>query len=650
MNNNIAIYNDQKLDTWSDIIVSFEYERFAINQHPTGGFALVFFDSIVDLPRGGGPGYSLGYTPNVSKEYCKMGGFPGLQAAFLGIGFDNKGYFASTQDSVAGLPLPSLSAGQSITVRGGVAEEYDILKIVNLNKVLSSYSNATTFTVDQSASSTSPIARRSVRVMLKNNATRLLVQLKDDIEREEFDTVIDMPLAEKRRTSLKVALTNTSENEITNFKVINFNTAGFPGVTTTQKLDGCSYVVAQPSYTPQGNELCSGSEHITTVLPNQVVTYTTDTVKYNLKNIIYTGTGIRITGCSEDYVVGLYEASPVIAIYKYLGEKLAKSSFVNTPDNQIAKWVDIDIETGTMAVLTRAVSGVIYIYNYVNESENKAEIGTWKLYQTIPYTPTIFNDGGFQDKLKIDGKNLAVNATSERVHMFRKTIFNTWSYVETLSATIAPNVITGFGDEIAIAKDHLLIGAPQSQKVPFPEPTQGEVYHYVYNENNNKWNFVMALGSFYNLNTPLGTFGSSISFKNDICVVGSPGEEFRHPDGSVSINIGRIHIFRKTPTGIFSQGTSIAPDTSYIERDAFYGSKVSLFNNYAFILSPYTPFYDKSYITVLDLNCQFKIPPPQVNIPACALVTFDRRDFVLDTVTGTYLLSYTCQLGSEAQF
>ncbi|NBV29486.1 hypothetical protein EBS02_10850, partial [bacterium] len=223
MNNNIAIYNDQKLDTWSDIVVSFEYERFAINETPTGGFALVFFDSIVDLPRGGGPGYSLGYLPNSSKEYCKMGGFPGLQAAFLGIGFDNKGFFASTQDSVNGLPLPSLSAGQSITVRGGVAENYDILKIVSLNNILSSYQNATTFTVDQSANSSTTIARRSVRVMLKNNATKLLVQIKDNVEREEFDTILEMSLAEKKRTSLKVALTNTSDNLITNFKNLNYN-------------------------------------------------------------------------------------------------------------------------------------------------------------------------------------------------------------------------------------------------------------------------------------------------------------------------------------------------------------------------------------------------------------------------------------------
>lgn len=648
---NIAMYNDQQLDTWSDIVISFEYERFAYNVNPTGGFALVFFDSVVDLPRDGGKGYSLGYTPNGTKDYCKQGGYRGLQAAFLAIGFDNKGLFAAALNGATGLPLSAVNYDHTITVRGGVAENYNVLKTLNLTTSLSAYPNASTFTVDQSAAFVnSPIAHRSVRVILKNHATQLLVQLKDSVDRVEYDTVVDLKLPEKNRTSLKVALTNTVDNNQTHFKVSSFNTAGFPGTVTTQRLAGCSYIIQQPTYGKVDSELRAGNEFIATALPGQVVTYTTDTVKYNLKNIIYTGSGIKVTGASQDYVVGIYEQTPTIGIYKYLGEKLAKTFLLNTIDNEIPKWVDIDINTGTLAVLTRAVSGAIYIYNYIKDSTIQSELGTWKLYQTIPYSSSTHGPYGFLNKVKIKDKNLIVNAGEDRVHTFRKSIFNTWDYVQTLSATIAAEFVTGFGDEFAVDEDNLLIGAPQSQKIPFPEPVQGEVYHYIYSTDKNEWQLAMALGSFYELNTALGTFGSSIAFSNNTCVIGSPGEEYRYSEEESDVNVGRIHVFRKAPGGLFSQGKAIAPEGQYREKNAFFGTRVALDDNYAYVLSPYTPAFYKSFITIYNLDCKFEMPPPQISAPGCALITFNRKDFILDTITDTYMLSYTCQLGGDARF
>ena len=649
---NIAIYNDQQLDTWSDIIVSFEYERISYNSNPTGGFALVFFDSIVDIPRNGGKGYSLGYTPNVSKDYCKQSGYSGLQAAFLAVGFDNKGLFAADINGATGLPLSAINYNHTITVRGGVAEDYGVLKTLNLTtSTLSSYSNASTFTVDQSASSANfPTAHRSVRVILKNHATKLLVQLKDNAEKDNFDTVLTLDLPEKSRASLKVAITNTVDNDLTQFKISSFNTAGFPGTVNTQRLAGCSYIIQQPLYGSTDSQLCAGNEFVTTTLPGQVVTYTTDTVKYNLKNIIYTGSGIQLTGSSVDYVAGIYLNTPVVVIYKYLGEKLAKTFLLNTFDNEIPKWVDVDGVNGTLAVLTRAVSGAIYIYNYITSSTTQSDLGTWKLYQTISFDPTIHGSYGFLDKLKIKGKHLIVSAGQEHVHTFRKSIFNTWEYIQTLSATIAPQFTNGFGEELALDGNDLLIGAPQSQKVPYPEPVQGEVYHYIYSEEKNIWQLAMALGSFYKLNTALGAFGSSIALSNNVCVIGSPGEEYRYNESVADINMGRVHIFRKTTGGLFSQGTAIAPEGIYRERGAFFGTKVALYENYAFILSPYTSSIYKSYITILDLSCTFQIPPPQISAPACALITFDNRNYILDTLTDSYLLSYTCQLGGAAEF
>ena len=638
---NIAVYNDQSLDTWSDIIVSFEYERFSFNNQPTGGFALVFFDDTVDMPRDGGPGTSLGYAPSTEVDYCKQGGFAGLQAAFLGIGFDNKGLFAASINGRSGIPVSQINNTDTLTVRGGVSENFNVLKSLNLKNTLS---GMTSFTVDQSAQSGGTVYQRAVRVLLKNHATKLIVQVKDALEKKDFDTALELDLPEKIRRALKVGITNTADNGLTYFNVKSFNVAGFPGVSTTQKIDGCSLTYKQPNYgLSDSRRLCVGDEFIVSSLPNQVVTYTTDTTKYNLKNIIFTGSGIQVTSTANNNVGVIYEQLPLVGIYKYLGEKLSRNFFITPPDGQIPKWVDIDKENNSVAILTRAVSGAIHLYDYISTSDNPKEIGTWKLYQTIDYNPFIHKDSGFLSKVKIDGRNLAVNAGNEKVHMYRKNVSNVWTYAGTLTATIGSNFLTGFGDEIAIDDDNLLIGAPLSQKIPYPEPVQGEVYHYTYSKSLRRWDLAMAIGSFFNLNTPLGAFGTSIDFKNNTCIIGSPGEEYRVTPEQSIVNVGRVHIFRKAPNGVFSQRTSIAPEGSYILRNSFFGSSVALFGDYWYILAPFTPADKESNVTILDSRCVFQTPPPQINIPACAFITFDNRAFILDTITDTYMISYICQ-------
>ena len=100
---NIAAWHDRILDTWHDIIVSFEYTRYNINSVPTGGFAVVFFDSAVDMPHEGGPDYALGYNPSTSTEGCRYFGYGGLEGAIAGIGFDRLGKFAEATPVVNGL-------------------------------------------------------------------------------------------------------------------------------------------------------------------------------------------------------------------------------------------------------------------------------------------------------------------------------------------------------------------------------------------------------------------------------------------------------------------------------------------------------------------------------------------------------------------
>lgn len=641
---NTAVFNKQSLDTWGDIIVSFEYERFNYNNNFTGGFTVSLFDSIINLPKGGGPGSSLGYAPSTEIEYCKRLGYEGLQGAFLGIGFDSDGIFAAELNGRNGIPLSAINNEPTITVRGGVQENYQVLGSINLTKTLTATRNSKLFLVNQVISANETPQQNSVRIILTNHATLITVQLKADPDKEEFDTLLEIKLPEKVRKSLRVALTNTSNDNLTNFNIKNFNVAGFPGTVTKQRIDKCSKVVTLPNYgLASEGRLCTGEEFFVTSVPNRILTYTTDTVNYNLKNTIFTGSGIQITTSAENYVGVIYLQKSLIGIFKYLGEKLARDFFIIPPDSQLPKWVDIGKNSKNIAILTRPLSGTVFIYEYIDNSINSEEIGTWRLYQTLNYNAQLHGNAGFFNKVKISDRNLAINTGNQSVHMYRKNIANVWEYIQTLSAVIAPEFITGFGEELVLNNNDLIVGAPQSQKTLYPEPTQGEVYHYVYSETRNKWELAMALGSFFGVNTPLGNFGASIDFDGTTCVVGSPGEEYRTPNITVP-NVGRIHVFRKQPTGIFTQGVSLAPEQEFITRNAFFGSNVSLTNNYLYVFSPFTRQYNFSQITVFDLNCTFDTPPPQINIPACALITFDNKSFILDSVTDTYMLSYTCQL------
>ena len=91
---NIAFFNKQSLDTYHEIVVSFDYARYSRENVPTGGFALTFFRSNFDKPKGGGPGFALGYLPSDETDYCKLDGYRGLNGAVLGVGFDLNGRFA----------------------------------------------------------------------------------------------------------------------------------------------------------------------------------------------------------------------------------------------------------------------------------------------------------------------------------------------------------------------------------------------------------------------------------------------------------------------------------------------------------------------------------------------------------------------------
>jgi len=146
---NIALYNNQALDSYADTIISFEYSRYNPLQDPTGGFAVVFFNNIIDMPRDGGPGQSLGYTSSsITSDTCRLDGYRGLQGAILGIGFDSSGKFALETDTVNGIALSALKPEPTIAVRDNIRNNYSLLYNLADNKTIQDIPGLSNFTID----------------------------------------------------------------------------------------------------------------------------------------------------------------------------------------------------------------------------------------------------------------------------------------------------------------------------------------------------------------------------------------------------------------------------------------------------------------------------------------------------------------------
>lgn len=650
---NIVIWNDQPLDTWRDIIVSFEYSRYNVGSLPTGGFAVVFFDSIVNQPRYGGRDYSLGYAPNNVTDYCLRGGYYGLEAAFLAVGFDNYGYFNLKQTYMTGIPVSALNVEPALGIRGSALEGYGLLYSQTLAKSISSIEGAKNFTIAQNVANIAHVKDRAVRVILGKHATEVKVQVKDDILNDDFVTIATYTLPEKERTALKVGLTHTTAEGRTMFNIKNINVAGFPGEPTQRRLAACTQTITKPTLAAP-SILSMGDEYITTAEPGRILTYTSNTYEYILKNTLFSGGGVTLLGDDGKNIIAKYNGSSTVAVFTYLGEKLYRTAKFITPDNTEA--TSADIKDGTLVICTAALSGRSYIYNYSLDPDVVPRYGTWDLFQTIAredINPITRIDRAYMgNSVQISDKHLLIGDYNNRVHAFLRDEFtNNWTYIQTLtsslSAATAPT--TDFGAALAIDGNDLIIGAPNSVKAQYTQPGQGECFHYIYEDSQKQWRLIMALGSFYNLDTPGGNFGTSIKLINDTCVIGSPGEIFV-VDPVVPLqlmNVGKIYVFRKAPNGLFSQAAAIAPPENIREANMFFGTEVSYRNNVIAALSPYGFPNEKSRLHLFRADCEFPTAPTQLPVPPCALVLIDGTGFIIDLVNNNYMVSYSCLIGGN---
>jgi hypothetical protein len=638
---NIAAWNDQPLDNYEDIIISFDYARFSDMGPPTGGFAIIFFDSIVDMPHYGGPGYSLGYTPSTQQDFCKLDGYFGLEGAYLGIGFDRFGFFATQTDSVDG--LTANYSPNSFAVRGGVEDNYRLL--YNSSDISYLSPSLANFTVDQRINNPGDIVYRSIRIILRKAATEIKVQVKVNSEDTEFIDIGAVDIASNHRTSLKVGITNTTTDPFTKMLIKNFNVAGFPGDTTTVRLlSGCQQIINLQGWS-FGSILPFYNEFFTTSTGNELITQTSDTTRFFKKNSIFSGHGFDILGAKTNFVLARNTNANILLIYRYLGERLVRTYGITTPCGSQPLCADIDNDN-TLVVCTSALSGSAYIYTYNTESSDPAILGTWSLYQTLVATEAM-SGAGMGISCSLNENNLLLGNKNQRVHAYQKNSFNSWTYIQTISDPLTG--ITKFGYHVTMEGRDAIIAAPYSVKAIYDNPGQGEVYHYFLRSATNVWERVMNIGSFFHINTPAGNFGTSIDLHNNQLIVGSPGEMYLEDltqTEETEYNVGRAYVFNKTENGYFTQSKILFPDSSFRKKSIYYGSAVGIYNNYAVVIASRNDDIYTSFATVYNLACDIALPPAHLPIPDCAIALVDGSGFIISNVNNTYLLSFNCVNGS----
>jgi len=645
-NKNIALYNNQTLDSFSDTIISFEYSRYNPITTPTGGIAVIFFDSIIDMPRGGGPGNCLGYLPSpIITDRCMLGGYKGLAGAILGIGFDSSGQFALEQNGVTGITLSAFKAIPTIAVRGSIVDNYKLLYNLSDDKTIDSIPGLENFSIDKQIPNDSEQNYRAVRIIVAKQFSEITVQLKENIKQPDFVTVFKLTLPDIKRTAFKVGLTHTTDDPDTKFLIKNFNIAGFPGtVEYTDLITGCQQHIRIDG-TPAESNMAMGREFISVPVNKKLVTYTTDLNRYNLENILYTGAGVKILGQDENTIVGKINNTANVVVYEFLGQKLARANVIETPDGSEASAADVDGDT--MVICTKeneflGTPGSLYIFKYITESTDPTLIGTWVLFQTILST-SVLSGAGMGTSAQLYDRNLLIGNSNEWIHAFQKTPSNNWELNQTIYSPASG--ASRFGSSMSLYERDLVVGAPYANRQTYNTLGQGEVFHFYLSPTSNNWNYIMALGDFYAINTVAGNFGSDVKLYKNICVVGSPGEAYLETGQPYeSPNVGRAYVFNKTTNGLFTQGTVLTPLSTFREKYSFFGSSVNVYENFVSVVSPFTPKKGFGYLSIYDTRCLFTTPPTHQSVPDCSIGLIDRGGYVIDLINNTYMQNLSCLL------
>jgi hypothetical protein len=655
---NLVAWNTENLDTYHDIIVSFDFTRYSLGGNSSGGFAIVFFESLLQVPVIGGPGYSLGYTPNnIVTDYCYKGGYEGLEGAFLGIGFDKSGLFGASTGTVDGLnkPIPN-----TFTIRGSKSDNY---KHIETSKNL--FYTPKKFLISEEIEKEEDKKYRSIRVIITKAFTEIEVQIKDEQDRN-FYTVSTTKIPIKKRTAVRVGLTTTFLDNFTKFDIRNFNISGFPGKIADIDIKDCSQN-EKTFNTIDGKTIVSSNNFVAVPVGGLVYLYEIREGKFIQYQIIQETDPCYLIGGSDRFLFLNKKDTYEIVIYYRVSKTFLriqtidlKTEIYESERILIFKYPDCAHTDNKTLVIGN--QQYVFVYNFYT---GFSAFGRFGLFQTITDHPS----GSIGFSVQVEDKKLLTGGGKPKSLGGRNNSFVAYyeyngfdwggSAVQTFSSPASGNTQDEFGYTIALQGNEAVIGSPNEFRRGGRDTTgQGEVYHYVYTTKRTgtgkEWRSAMGLGSFYKLDTPGGNFGTSLSFLGNNLIVSAPYEMFLYPpDLSYENipNVGRVYIFRKSLGGIFAQAAIISP--GYFEQNVtsstasvtlraepymFYGKYVGLYSNLGAVVTiPFRDDLSKGEIDFYKIGCVFNDSPIHLPVDKDKLSLVDNSGYIIDIETYQYL-------------
>jgi hypothetical protein len=635
---NIAFYNNQALDTYHEIIVSFDYARYSKNGIPSGGFSVSFYRSSFDRPRGGGPDFSLGYLPNKQSEYCRLGGYPGLEGAMLAVGFDSIGNFSVATDQYNGLSRPTPN---TVTIRQGFEENYNY---VSTSKNL--INTPIRFKIADEIQDDSQIKWKSVRIIISNGFTQIKVQVKEEWQKDFF-TVLESRVGVKARDAVKAAIISTTNDNDTEFDIRNFNVAGFPGTPKVERFGGCLQIDNLFGYS-DGNTIVTGNDFIAAPINGDINIYKLKNSRFEVDQVLSETTGMLLLGGSNKFLFGGLKNSTSVVIYYNNENKFFRSQEINIyedardlPNGE--RYIDFPVcahtDDSTCAI---GNNRYVSIYDYFGNTSDGSIFGTWI------YTQSLFDEltGGLGASLRVEDDKLLAGSLNSFVNFYTYDGAE-WVLDSTIFSPYSGNEYARFGASLALRKNDLIIGAPYEFKRRYTTVGQGEAYHYYYSlnpeTNTRRWRKIMDIGNFFLINTPGGNFGTHLEMKGNNLIISAPYENYLEPPSQVFEDIpncGRVYFFRKTGSGIFTQSNIVAPGAEFARPYFLYGRFVGLFDNYIGVsIAQSVPGAGKlpSEINFINIDCTFPTPPIHIPIPADSISLVDNAGYAIDIETLTLM-------------
>jgi hypothetical protein len=634
---NIAFFNRQSLDTYHEIVVSFDYARYSRQDVPTGGFAVVFYSANFTKPKDGGPGPALGYLPSNVTDYCKLDGYKGVNGAFLGIGFDLNGDFGIKRYIYDG---SNTATPNSASIRQGTKDNW---RLVATSKNF--LNTPVGIKIADRLQGEEEVEYKSVKIIITNGFTKIKVQIKKATEKN-FYTVLEASIPQEDRDAVKVGITSTVLDDATQFDIKNFNVAGYPGVPKPPEFTDCLQNISFGDFF-RGEALVSEGNFVAMPVGGRILIYKLINNRFEITQTLTDSSDLKLLGGSDKFLIASIEKTQNIVIY-YNNENvffrtqeinLLEDSLVNEDLTLAFEKPPICADTDNeYLVVGNGEQVSVYFYSF---NPGSAGFGIFlPTGQTLVETTT----GGLGAAVQVDNDRILAGSLKGFVNYYQ---FDGVDFIlqQTIFDPTTGNPYSRFGAALSLQRNDLIIGAPYSYKLRYNTVGQGEAYHYFFSlnrdTNQREWRRIMNLGNFFLIDTPGGEFGASLKLKGNNLIIGAPTENYLNPPEQPFENIpncGRVYLFEKTRSGLFTNGSVIAPDPENALPYSFYGKYVGFYgDNVGISVTPFTPGGRSSEVNFINKECVFDEPPKHIPISFQSIALVDNAGYMIDIENLTYM-------------